>query len=147
MKTIVYSLSMLLAFSLIFSSCKKYEEGPTFSLLTKKARLVNTWKIDKVLINGVEQAKESSWDNTSYEITKDGKYKITTETVLGTATTEGEWEFDDSKEHIITTFSTTAGSITISDKDTTKIVRLKNKELWTEDEDGGIVTRTQYVPK
>ena len=32
-----------------FPSCKKYPEGPAFSLLGKKARMVNEWKLMEVI--------------------------------------------------------------------------------------------------
>jgi hypothetical protein len=43
----------LLSYCLLFFSCKKYyDEGPSLSFRTKKARVVNKWKIDKMYSRG-----------------------------------------------------------------------------------------------
>ena len=36
------------------TSCKKYPDGPEFSLRTRKERLANTWKVDNYKINGTD---------------------------------------------------------------------------------------------
>ena len=38
-----------------FSGCGKYEDGPSISLLTKKARVAGTWGVEKYMVNGVDQ--------------------------------------------------------------------------------------------
>ncbi len=43
----------------MFFSCKKYEEGPAFSLLTKKSRVSNTWELDKYYENGVDKTNDA----------------------------------------------------------------------------------------
>lgn len=52
-------MKLILLFSLIlltlFTSCGKYEEGPNFSLRTKKNRLRSDWKLNKLYINGYIQ--------------------------------------------------------------------------------------------
>lgn len=42
-----------------FVGCKKYAEGPAFTLLSKKARAANTWKVDKYYENGVDKTSEA----------------------------------------------------------------------------------------
>lgn len=44
----------ILGFSMIFSSCKKYEEGPSFTLLTAKKRIVGIWTLNNAKYNNVE---------------------------------------------------------------------------------------------
>ena len=44
-------ISLALITLLVFSSCGKYEEGPDFSLRTKKKRLTSHWKLHKLYIN------------------------------------------------------------------------------------------------
>lgn len=140
MKILFFSLSILILLAL--SSCKKYEDGPVFSLASKKSRLVNVWKLDKVIHNGVEQALTADDKDDKYEFTKDGKYKVTVINGSFSYTIEGTWEFDNNKEHIITSF--TYNNITYTD--TTKILRLKSKELWTEDRSGNDIFEYHYVP-
>jgi hypothetical protein len=43
----------------LLSSCKKYEEGPSFTLLSKKARLANTWRIDQFFENGADKTSDA----------------------------------------------------------------------------------------
>lgn len=40
-------LAIAFAISVVFISCGKYEEGPSISLRTKKARLTGVWEISK----------------------------------------------------------------------------------------------------
>lgn len=37
-------------------ACGKYEEGPKFSLESKKSRLVGEWKVTSITKNGVDQS-------------------------------------------------------------------------------------------
>jgi hypothetical protein len=107
---------------LAVSSCGKYEEGPGFTLLTKKARLSGKWDL-KSTTNGSLTVEDNNDDVLEY--TKDNTF-IATESGFSI---NGTWEFTDDKSGIIQTI-TLFGS---SDQDTTNILRLTNKELWTKD--------------
>lgn len=43
----------------LISSCKKYEEGPSFTLLSKKSRLANTWRIDRYYENEIDKTSDA----------------------------------------------------------------------------------------
>lgn len=117
----------------LLSACGKYEEGPGFTLLTKKARLTGEWDIKEyVSSNGTAVADT---DDDTFEFVKDGKLIVRS----GGTSTEGTWEFVSDKEKIRTTFSYTIGGTTITDTDESTIIRLTNKEFWTKDSDGDIV--------
>lgn len=58
MKNLALVILLLSAF-LPFSSCKKYEEGPALSLLSKKQRAANTWNITGYYENGVNKTDEA----------------------------------------------------------------------------------------
>ena len=115
-------------------SCGKYDDGPGFSLASKKSRLTGTWELDKV-----KQSDGSlgNLDNLSIDVEfdKDGDFTIrTTTTYYGstdsyTYTTSGEWEFSSDKEEI--EFDPNDGG----DYEW-EINRLTNKELWVEDQYG-----------
>jgi hypothetical protein len=110
------------------SSCGKYEEGPGFSLLTKKARLVGEWdEKETVDVNG-NVTVDNSDDYATFE--KDGTYKVTS----GSFSFAGTWEFTSDKEKLRITY--TSGNSSISSEAT--IVRLTNKELWLKDDDGDV---------
>lgn len=54
-------------FGLIFTSCKKYEEGPLLSLRTKNARLTGEWKLvsySRITTNNTETTT-TSYDGTT----------------------------------------------------------------------------------
>ena len=56
MKNLLKLFLILICF--VTFSCKKYEDGPTVSLRTKKARVVNKWKVDSYYINGVDKTTD-----------------------------------------------------------------------------------------
>lgn len=127
----------LLGFAMIFgsTSCGKYEEGPSLSLRSKKARLANTWTISKTVTNDGDETIWTSEEKENYtmEIKKDGTYSFEAKYTFGGTTTtftdNGTWEFIDGKEKIKTTDS---------DGNTSEatIILLKNKEWASKDEDG-----------
>lgn len=138
-KTLKLSLA-LLGFAMIFgtTSCKKYEEGPSLSLRSKKARVANTWVFDKYIVDGTEaDLAASGLDKVEAEYKKDGNYHIKSN---GTEVDHGTWEFGDKKETIITTDED-------GDKDTATIIKLKNKELWTKDTWGGVTYESRMKAK
>ncbi len=144
MKKTVKLTVALLGFAMVFgTSCKKYEEGPGMSLRTKKARLVNTWTIDKTVDSDGDTYvyDQDERDAISIEFKKDGTYENSFTYTFGgstTTTTEtGTWEFIDGKKKIRTTDSD-------GDKYEEEIILLKNKEMGTKDDDGD---KTYYTQK
>jgi len=133
MKKLAIILTILATTAMIFSSCGKYEEGPSVSLLTKKARITGTWTLTETTHNGVVQ------DMTGYSISttldKDGTGTSTaTGEYLGmtiSSTTKVEWEFNDTKESIRTRYADEDG-IFAEDWEETTITKLTNSEFWTE---------------
>lgn len=116
----------------LLSACGKYEEGPGFTLLTKKARLTGEWDAKEyVSSNGTTVADT---DATTVEFVKDGKMIVRD----GSTSTEGTWEFVSDKEKIRTSFTYTVLGVSQTVTDETTIIRLTNKELWTKDSDGDI---------
>ncbi len=124
MKTkIIKVIALALLVSIAVPSCSKYEEGPKFSLLSKKARLAGEWKIENVSTNGTDQTadvKALVGDSYVLTLTKDEKYKVS-----GNFTDEGTYKWGEDKDDIYLT-SNTAGSKEVA----YRILRLKSKELW-----------------
>ncbi|MEW6468335.1 MAG: hypothetical protein AB1458_05385 [Bacteroidota bacterium] len=128
MKKVVFVLGIIV----IISACKKYEEGPVFSLRSKKARVDNTWKIEKYYENGVDlTAAVLSAEDITIDLTKEGKVTWTeVDLQSGSGNTKtGVWEFTDSKKSILVQIS---GGVSFSGtgSDIWNILRLKNKEFW-----------------
>jgi hypothetical protein len=129
----------VIAASVILSSCGKYEDGPKISLASKKARIVNTWKLDKYIENGVDQPL-GGW-SLEMDIKKDGSYTSTSSFGGASFSGTGTWEFSGDKESLITTY---AGSSTAN---TAQITRLKSNELWTKETNGTDIDEYHYVSK
>lgn len=54
MKKISIIILATIGFSMIFSACKKYEEGPALTLRTPKQRVVGTWNLTETRYNNVK---------------------------------------------------------------------------------------------
>tara|TARA_B100000900_G_scaffold388210_1_gene380049 strand:- start:708 stop:1160 length:453 start_codon:yes stop_codon:yes gene_type:complete len=112
-----------------FQSCGKYEDGPGFSLRSKKARITGEWELVK--INGQSPTQYSGFDTyeEKWELESDGDLSVTTNysfstyygySYSGSYTQTGEWEFSSDKEDL---------EITIDGSKTElEILQLKNNE-------------------
>ena len=111
-----------------FSSCGKYEEGPGISLRSKKSRVVNTWVIEKYLVNGEDLTSQILLFLGSYsmEYKKDGTFVM----LIDGESEVGTWSFDSKKENLELMYD---GS---TSKDLSKILRLTNNEMWLVEDDG-----------
>lgn len=126
------------------SSCGKYEEGPGFSVRTKKGRLAGEWTVDKFLYNGNDVTSSFVPSGTSYKISieKDGSWTDTYTVGSISSTDNGTWEFVEKKEML--KWVTTGSSDT--DGDTLTILKLKNNELWFEEHVGSDHYEYHYKP-
>lgn len=122
-KSFLAGLLVLASVAFVMPSCKKYEDGPTVSLLTKKSRLCGEWVIDKYYVNDVDQTSlymTLVGNNFVWEIEKDGTYKQS-----GNGTDNGTWELGEDKDDV--RFQSSAANST---EVSYRILRLKSKELW-----------------
>ncbi|MBL4706273.1 MAG: hypothetical protein JKY54_17225 [Flavobacteriales bacterium] len=119
-----YKLNLLLAASLVvvlnFSSCGKYEDGPSFTLRSKNARLTGEWEVVKIGTQNIT-GYEVIW-----EFSKDGDWDQTVDYGSYSYTYAGDWEWKSSKEEIEITQGGSSSRF--------EILRLTNKELWLEDD-------------
>lgn len=123
--------------SLVFSSCKKYEEGPSLTLRSRTSRLTGEWKITKEAENGSAQTFDA---NARIKIEKGGAYTFSSTYLSQPVSMTGTWEFTSDDEKI--KFTYTSGGYTSSDEWT--IMRLSNSELFLEQQDGNDLYRTEY---
>jgi hypothetical protein len=107
---------------LIITSCGKYEEGPSFSLRYKSARITGTWK--DVAIN------DSTHTNTSIMIFEIDGTCIFKDSYQN-ETYRGKWAFTDNKEGLIISIDFYLSGYNYTSRDTLMILRLTNSELWT----------------
>lgn len=129
-------LAAALVTVLNFQSCGKYDDGPAFTLKTKKGRLVREWEVVKVYDDDGEQVFPyggSDYDmSIEFEFEKDGDFDQTFTYSYGGDTYtygyKGDWEFSSDKEELEIQIG--------SSKEDWKIKRLTSDELQFEDEDG-----------
>ncbi len=100
--------------------CKKYEDGPGFSLRSKEGRVANTWKVESFTINSIDNTSLLKNENYMETYDKDGNYSFSTNTASGF----GKWEFQSDKEEIKRTGVSGQSSQTII------ILRLTENEFW-----------------
>ena len=138
-KRIFTSLLVLMTVIFIMPSCGKYEDGPAFSILPKKNRIANIWKIDKVFVNDVDRTSLYVDLTNTYklELTSDEKLTATYTTTLGSVTENGTWALENSSENLVFTVS--------GNKSTYKILKLKSSEMWLEETVAGNKIVNQYV--
>ncbi len=135
-KALCLACVMLSLFSI--ESCGKYEEGPSFTLRSKKARAVNNWKLDKVYdANGTDITQATTYGlEFDMDIADDNTYVF----LLDGATFDtGTWDFSDDKMQIIFTSNDPNTTIT-----PTTIIKLENNEYWDRDDTG---VEYHYVTK
>jgi hypothetical protein len=106
--------------ALSVSSCGKYEDGPKFSLLTKKSRVAGEWEVKSVgsQVLGADYGLIMTFD-------KDGSMRYTYTYGNESYSYAGSWDFSSDKEDLVITLD--------GDVETFEIKRLKNKEMWLDD--------------
>jgi hypothetical protein len=135
-KLIVYAFA-LSTVAVSLSSCGKYEEGPKFTLLSKKARITNTWKFTKSENNGIDATPDPAYFTLTMSLKNDGTVKAEM-TVFGVLTIEnGNWEFSSNKEELILSDATGTQAL--------EILKLTNTELKVKQMEGNDVIITTYT--
>jgi hypothetical protein len=122
------TLLLFLFAVLLMGGCKKYPDGPEFSLLPKSWRLAGDWKTTKILENNIDvTARELATVNyESRKIDKNGSFSY--ELVEGGSTLSyaGSWSFSSDKTIVYFTYAFASTGST----DQFLILRLKEKDLW-----------------
>ena len=122
-----------IAIAFLATSCKKYPDGPEFTLLTKKERISGNWRIEQVIVNGYDVTNSYNlWYGSNYQlnIAKSGGYIIS-----GNYPDHGTWDFVNSKDDV--SFVSQEGNGT----KTYKILRLEKESMWFQDVDTSNYTR------
>ena len=142
-------LKLLLALgSLTFFSCGKYEDGPKISFVSKKARIDNTWAIEKKFMGSTDitGSYRQTIESESYKMEKNGKYNWseTTTPAYGSQTTtdSGTWELINGDKDL-RKLSDANGAVA----DTFRIVRLKRNEMWLRQTYGTLTIEIQLTKK
>ena len=128
------SLLALATLVTLSTGCGKYEEGPEFSLRSRKERIANTWRVEKAM-NGTDDVT-SAFSQYELKLTKDGDATLTANYALGDLTfeyaTSGTWELVNNDEDLKLDFENNDADETYT------IQRLKEEELWVREKDGSL---------
>jgi hypothetical protein len=134
----------------VLTSCSKYEEGPKLTLLSKKNRLSNDWKLSAIAdSNGT--TLDMTGFSTTMSLDKDGTFSGNSNyTVLGQQVfnydVTGTWELTDSKETLtIRTNTINTQTLPTPEVSISTIVRLAKDELKVRDEETKQVST--YIPQ
>lgn len=139
-KTIL-TLATVVAATTFLASCGKYEDGPGFTLLTKKARITGEWDI-KEYVDGSDGSVITDNNSDTYLAEKDGTLTLK----QGSLSTKGTWAFASDKEKLTITIPVVIFGTSYSTPVTATITRLTNKELWLKDDDGsGDITKYEKI--
>ncbi len=116
---------------LLLVSCGKYEDGPNFSLRSKKSRVVGEWYYEGIYVDGVEMTTPEDLVGYSSTFEKNGEYLDMAVDAGNPIVNVGTWEFVNDKEELAITIQYVDWNNTlVYDTINYKILRLTNKELW-----------------
>lgn len=136
-------LILVFVLLMVVVGCKKYDYGPTFSLRSKKARVVGNWVTEKWMMDKFSYSKVLD-SNRRVEFTKDGGYSFhqTNPSTSVETTLAGTWDFKQEKEQLLLGLPTGInGAMNYVVWD---IICLKHKALWLERVDYGYPHSTLY---
>jgi len=116
------------------TGCGKYDDGPEFSLRSRKERVANTWRVESAMKGGSDVT--SSFNQYELKMTKDGDAVLTANYALGELTfefdTNGTWDLVNKDEDLKLDFENNDAD------DTYMILRLKEDELWMREKGGDL---------
>ncbi len=135
-------LLALLGASIVLSEagCKKYEDGPGISFVSRKDRISNTWKIEQVTQNGEDVTVQYNSNNANfrYDINKNGSITASGTVLSIPYNVSGSWTFQSNDEEIRVSFPNTGDVVYI-------ILRLKQKELWLKEVNNGNTYEYHFI--
>ena len=137
MKSILMLVFML---SILFSSCKKYNNGGWVSKADKRIS-AHPWKLEKYLRNGNDETSQLLINNFAEIFAENGAIIRNYTDSNGEPFSEsGNWSFDNEKMQInltgVGSIELTIQTSTVSASDY-NIIRLKKDELWYYYDNGG----------
>lgn len=133
-KKYIKSFMLTVLVLLAASSCRKYEDEPSYSLRTRKARVVNKWIVEQVVFEGNDITKDYlNGNDLIFVYKKDKKYVVE----WGNYKDHGTWDFDQSQHRILASSYDSPYNSTIWE-----INKLEHKRMWVT-----VVTRYGIGPQ
>jgi len=141
------ALLSLVAFMFVGTGCKKYEEGPTISFRSKKARVVNDWHVKKEYKNGKDVTDDNLDLYYLFEDDNTGKITHIIHSGLGDITSNNnfKWDFNSDKTKLIITWLDDDGNPDGTEEYT--ILKLYENEMWWKYQNGDDTYEYHLEPK
>lgn len=132
MRRIIVFTLIIFMLATTFASCRRYENGPAFSLRSVKTRLAGEWHLSDLQVNDSHDENLYAVEaNSILTINKDGSFSYEIKSIRSVASSEGVWSLNDEKNILIlTVLDSINGNF---NRDYT-ITRLSNSEMWLVDE-------------
>lgn len=135
MKALTYLAMIAILSAPSFHCCKKYEDGPAFSLKLRKERLANTWKVKSCTVNGNDST--GSYSGYREIFSRDGNYSCS----KGNSSYRGTWTFAYGDSQVkLTTERVEPSPMLI-------ITKLEENELWYYFYEGGVEKKFRMIPE
>lgn len=118
-----------------FAACKNYEEGPYFSLQTKKARVTNTWEVEAAVD---AENSDITIELNFYQFKFDGDGAAHIFILDGATPSEiltGTWSFTDGKDTFSWELEGDSTLFYYAPRETFDIYRLTGNQFWLIDKD------------
>lgn len=123
-------ITLLLTLVVVVGSVScKYENGPTLSLRSKKARVAGSWFLYEIITKDEQGKIETETivfkedENVTHLYTKDGDYTNTDIYGGNTYISNAKWEFSDGKSKIKHNYED-------GTSESAEILKLEHKEMW-----------------
>jgi hypothetical protein len=91
---------LLSAAIVLLAGCRKYDEGPAFSIRSKKERLANLWEIEKYFVNGEDKTATVDTMFLTFEFRKNGEYQEQMAHHYMYYIDNGSWKFTEDKKNV-----------------------------------------------
>lgn len=115
-----FLLTSILLVGALISSCKKYPDGPSFSLRKPEGRICEKWHMVHSFVNGNETTITNNF-SYAYWWFLGSDFFINDTSVRGV---KGTWEFSNGKKNILVTLPSLGNKLDY------EIRKLTNKALW-----------------
>ena len=137
-KQLFTSLILLFAASMVFTACRKYEEGPNISLRRKEARVTNNWRIQSAYLNGSDVSVDPYWAKQKHYMYRNGDYVITIidPVTLEARNQQGKWTLYDNDRKIALTTKNFSGNIDSTND--FNILKLYENNMWIRKTDNSL---------
>lgn len=136
-KVMLLAVVGLGGFMLTATGCKKYEDGPTISFVSRENRISNTWKFESATKDGFDVMNDPLvvYPGSRLDINKNGSFTW----YSNIANVTGAWAFQSNDEEVRLSFPAPLG------EQVWTILRLKEDSFWVKYIENGSTYEFHFV--